>query len=108
MQPWQRITLAKFSRNLATLDGHLVPGLYDLTLAARSIVDDNYAYEVWQMANRFSEQQTEVPGMETLNLSGDEVFLRTRKLRIRRRLPRMKQRLKPSGMKSPQTREVPR
>jgi hypothetical protein len=63
-------------------------------------VDDNYAYEVWQMANRFSEQQTEVPGMETLNLSGDEVWLRTRKLRIRRRLPRMKQRLKPSGAKA--------
>ena len=100
MQSWQRITLAKFSRNLATLDGHLIPSIYDLTLAGRSIVDDNYAYEVWQMANRFSEQQTEVPGMETLNLSGDEVFLRTRKLRIRRRLPRMKQRLKPSGLKA--------
>ena len=100
IQSWQRITLAKFSRNLATLDGHLIPGIYDLTLAARSIVDDNYAYEVWQMANRFSEQQTEVAGMETLNLSGEEVFLRTRKLRIRRRLPRMKQRLKPSGLKA--------
>jgi hypothetical protein len=100
MQAWQRITLAKFSRNLATLDGHLIPSIYDLTLAARSIVDDNYAYEVWQIANRFGEQQTEVPGMETLNLSGDEVWLRTRKLRIRRRLPRMKQRLMPSGLKA--------
>ena len=100
MQAWHRITIAKFSRNLATLDGHLIPSLYDLSLAGRSIVDDNFAYEVWQMGNRFSEQQTEVPGMETLNLSGDEVFLRTRKLRIRRRLPRMKQRLKPSGLKA--------
>ena len=99
MQSWQRISLAKFSRNLATLDGHLIPSIYDLALAARSIVDDNYAYEVWQMANRFSEQQTEVDGMETLNLSGDQVWLRTRKLRIRRRLPRMKQRMKPAGLK---------
>jgi len=100
MQTWQRVTLAKFARNLATLDGHLIPGIYDLTLAARGIVDDNYAYEVWQMANRFSVQQTETPDMETLNLSGDEVWLRTRKLRIRRRLPRMKQRLKPAGLTS--------
>jgi hypothetical protein len=100
MQSWQRIALAKFARNLATLDSHLIPSLYDLALAARSIVDDNYAYEVWQMGNRFSEQQTEVPGMETLNLSGDEVWLRTKKLRIRRRLPRMKQRLKPAGLKA--------
>ena len=100
MQSWQRVNLAKFARNLATLDAHLVPGVYDLALAARSIVDDNYAYEVWQMANRYGVQQTEVAGMETLNLSGEEIWLRTRKLRIRRRLPRMKQRLKPAGLKN--------
>jgi hypothetical protein len=100
MQSWQRVGLAKFSRNLATLDGHLMPGVYDLSLAARSLVDDNYAWEVWQMANRFGVQQTEDAGIETLNLSGDEIWLRTRKLRIRRRLPRMKQRLKPAGLKA--------
>ncbi len=101
---WQRLSLAKFSRNLAMTGGELVPGVYDLTLAARSIVDDNYAYEVWQMANRFGPQRTEDPPLETLNISGDEVWLRTRKLRIRRRLPRMKQMLKPSGLK-PRKRE---
>jgi len=100
MQSWQRVGIAKFSRNLATLDGHLIPGVYDLSLAARSLVDDNYAYEVWQMANRFSVQPTDEADIETLNLSGDEVWLRTRKLRIRRRLPRMKQRLKPAGLKA--------
>ena len=60
MQTWQRRSLAKFTRNLAMLDGHLVPGVYDLTLGARSIVDDNFAYEVWQMANRYSVQQTKI------------------------------------------------
>lgn len=96
---WQRRSLAKFTRNLAMLDGHLVAGTYDLTLAARSIVDDNYAYEVWQMANRYSVQATEAE-IETINLSGEEVWLHTRRIRIRRRLPRIKQRLKPSGLKS--------
>jgi hypothetical protein len=100
MRPWQRISLAKFTRNLAMLDARLVPGAYDLALAARSIVDDNYAYEVWQMANRFSQQRTEDPPLETLNLSGEEIWLRTRKLRIRRRLPRMKQIFKPAGLKA--------
>jgi hypothetical protein len=98
MQAWQRLSLAKFTRNLAMLDGRLVPGAYDLALGARCIVDDNYAYEVWQMANRFTVQRSEDPPLETLNLSGDEVWLRTRKLRIRRRLPRMKQLLKPTGL----------
>ena len=99
MQPWQRIALAKFARNLALLDHNLLPGAYDLTLAARSIVDDNYAHEVWEVANRYSVQKTEDPPLETLNISGNEVWLHTRKLRIRRRLPRMKQRLKPVGLK---------
>ncbi|MBV9936982.1 MAG: hypothetical protein JO150_00640 [Acidobacteriaceae bacterium] len=98
IRPWQRLTLAKFSRNLALLDAHLLPGIYDLALGARSIVDDNYAYEVWQMANRFSEQQTEDPPLETISISGEEVWLRTRKLRIRRRLPRMKQMFRPSRL----------
>ncbi len=100
MRSWQRRTLARFTRNLAVLDGSLIPGVYDLTLGARAIVDDNYAYEVWQMANRYAVQQAEDPPLETLSLSGEEVWIRTRKLRIRRRLPRMKQMLKPAGLKS--------
>ena len=99
MHSWQRIGIAKFSRNLAAIEGELLPGAYDLTLAARSIVDDNYAYEVWQMANRFSVQQTEDDSLETLNISGEEIWFRTRKIRIRRRLPRMKQMLRPGGLK---------
>ncbi len=98
IRPWQRIAMAKFARNLALLDRDLMPGAYDLTLAARSLGDDNYGYEVWEMANRFSVQQTEDPPLETLNISGEEVWINTRRLRIRRRLPRLKQRLKPTGM----------
>ncbi len=99
MRSWQRLSVARFSRNLAALDGDLLPGTYDLTLAARSIVDDNYAYEVWQTANRFSVQQTEDEALETVNISGEDMWSRTRKLRIRRRLPRVKQMLRPAGLK---------
>jgi hypothetical protein len=99
MNSWQRMGLAKFGRNLALLDQQLLPGVFDLTLAARALVDDNFAYEVWQTANRFAVQQTEDPPLETLNLSGEEVWLHTRKLRIRRRLPRARQRLLPRSLK---------
>jgi len=100
VQSWQRRTLAKFTRNLSVLDGHLVPGVYDLALGARSVVDDNFAYEVWQMANRFTAQPADDPPLVTLNLSGEEVWVNTRKIRIRRRLPRMKQMLRPAGLKA--------
>ncbi len=98
IQSWQRIALAKFGRNLSLLDRELMPGVYDLALAARSLVDDNYAYEVWEMANRYGPQQTEDPPLKTLKISGEEVWLNTRRLRIRRRLPRLKQRLRPAAL----------
>ncbi len=43
--------MARYTRNLAMMEGSLVAGLFDLTVAARNIVDDNYAWEVWNTAN---------------------------------------------------------
>lgn len=98
VMPYQRRLLAKFTRNLAHVAGYLMSSLYELTIAARSIVDDNYAWEVWQAGSRYDFQE-ESSQPETLRLSGDEVFFRTRKLKLRRRLPRPKQRMKPRNLK---------
>ena len=54
---WQRRTIARYTRNLAHISGDLVSNAYDLAVAARSVVDDNYGWEVWQMANRYLAQQ---------------------------------------------------
>jgi hypothetical protein len=96
---WQRRMLARFTRNLASISGDLLAGVFDLTVAARSVVDDNYAYEVWQMANRYPSQKQVSELLETVNLSGEEIWLNTRKIRLRRRLPRHKQRLVPRALK---------
>ncbi len=95
---WQRRMLARYTRNLALLSRDLVAGLFDLTVAARGIVDDNYAWEVWNAANQYFAQ-SETSDLRTENLSGEEVWLNTRKLRLRRRLPRPKQRLRPANLK---------
>jgi hypothetical protein len=95
---WQRRMLAKYARNLALAERDLVPGLFDLTTAARAIVDDNYAWEVWEAANRYPAQKTETE-LETVNLSGEEVWINTRKMKLRRRLPRFKQHVRPSTLK---------
>src|SRR5262249_10627272 len=100
---WQRRLIARYTRNLAHITGDLVANVYDLAVAARSIVDDNYGWEVWQMANRYLAQQ-ETSNLETVRLSASEIWINTKRLRIRRRLPRPKQRLKPSGIK-PRKRE---
>ncbi len=98
IMPYQRKMLAKFTRNLAHVSGYLTSTLYELTVAAQSIVDDNYAWEVWQAGSNYGFQDAEAR-IETLRLSGEEVFFQTRKLKLRRRLPRPKQRMKPRSLK---------
>ena len=99
MEHWQRRMLARYTRNLACISGDLMAGAYDLAVAARSVVDDNYGWEVWQMASRYPAQKPSSDLLETVNLSGEQIWLNTRKLRLRRRLPRPKQRLMPRGLK---------
>jgi len=103
LEHWQRRLIARYTRNLAQTGQELVAGVYDLAVAARSIVDDNYGWEVWQMANRYLSQH-ESSSLETVRLSAGEIWINTKRLRIRRRLPRPKQRLKPTGIK-PRKRE---
>jgi hypothetical protein len=98
LYPWHRRLLARYARNLALIDSQWLPGLFDLTVAARNIVDDNFAWELWNAANGYFWQRETVEP-ETIQLSGDEVFLRTRRMRLRRRLPRPKRMLAPRGLR---------
>ena len=98
LRHWQRRLVARYARNLAMMESVLVAGLFDLTVAARSIVDDNYGWEVWNAANQYSYQTTDGP-FGAVNLSAEEVYLHSRKVRLRRREPRAKRRLLPRGLK---------
>ena len=99
IEHWHRRMMARYTRNLATISRDLMASVFDLTVAGRGIVDDNYAWEVWQMANRYPSQKPASDLIETVNLSGEQIWLNTKKLRLRRRLPRPKQRLMPKGLK---------
>ena len=46
MAHWQRRLLARYTRNLALEGGALSAGIFDLTVAARGIADDNFAWDV--------------------------------------------------------------
>ncbi len=95
---WQRRLLGRYTRNLAFSAGDLTAGLFDITAAARNIVDDNYAWDVWETAGKYPPQKAE-SDLPTVKVSGDEVWLNTRRIRLRRRLPRPKQQLRPVGLK---------
>jgi hypothetical protein len=106
MKHWQRLQLAKFTRNLAMIEGRLTAGVFDMSVAARGIVDDNFGWEVWESANRYPAQRAD-SDLETLNLSAEEVYFNTRRMRLRRRLPRFKQRLRPSALKQRKKEKYP-
>jgi hypothetical protein len=103
---WHRRLLARYTRNLAFIEGDLTAGVFDMCVAARSIVDDNYGWEVWESANRYPAQRSD-SDIETIHLSADEVYVGTRRVRLRRRLPNFKQRIRPSGLKKRKKEKLP-
>jgi hypothetical protein len=95
---WQRRLFGRYSRNLALVSQNLVAGLFDLTVSARSAVDDNFAWELWELA-ACSPFQKESSDLMTVNISGEELNLDMKKIRLRRRLPRKKALPKPLGLR---------
>jgi hypothetical protein len=83
-------------RALAAND--LSAGIFDLAVAARGIADDNYAWDVWEAAGRNPPQRSE-SDLATARISGEEVWIDTRRIGLRRRLPNTKQKLRPYGLK---------
>lgn len=98
LQPWQRRAFGRYSRNLALAGGQLIADLFDMTVAARAVADDNLGYELWELGASYPAQSgaAEVP---TAYISGESIWDGLRSIRLRRRLHRPKVRLRPRGLK---------
>ena len=95
--PWQRRQMARFSRKLARSSSLLLPDLFDLVTAARGVVDDNYAWEIWNAANQWPWQR-EQSDRETRKLTSEDLSPWTRRMRLRRMPPREKRMRLPRGL----------
>ena len=103
---WQRRLFSRYLRNLALIGKTLVAGLFDQTVAARSIVDDNFAWELWDLGASHLHQKASSDLM-TVNISGEELWLNMKRIRLRRRLPREKARIRPLGLKGRKKEKFP-
>ncbi len=92
VRPWQNRVLRKFGRNYALIEGQLVPDLYQLLIAARGAVDENFGHEVWDLGEHYPWQEptAELP---TIRVSAEQLMLGKRKIRLRRRIPVVKRRM---------------
>jgi hypothetical protein len=88
-QPWQERLFFDFSRRCTRLRGQLVPSLYELVVAGRGVADDNLAWEVFDCARCYPQQEAEAE-LPTAKIDGDRLDLGTRKIRFRRRFFRTK------------------
>ena len=92
VRPWQYRVLRKFARNYAMVDGQLVPDLYQLLVASRGAVDENFGHEVWDLGEHYPWQE-ETAELPTIRVSAEQLQLGTRKIRLRRRIPVVKRRM---------------
>jgi len=84
--------LFRFARNYALVEGRLAPDLYQLLVAARGAVDDNFAYEVWNLATEWPHQ-CEEPELPVLELRLEDLFQHARYIRFHRTLKRRRRQL---------------
>ncbi|RMG46669.1 MAG: hypothetical protein D6718_05075 [Acidobacteria bacterium] len=91
VRTWQRRLFFDFARRYARVEGLLVPGLYEWTVAARGVADDNLAWELYDAARTYPWQDSEAE-LPTARVEGGLLDLGTRKVRFRRRFFRVKDR----------------
>lgn len=91
--------LNRFVMNYAFVSGYLTPDLYQILIAARGAVDDNFAYEVWEHATAYPWQE-ESPGLPTLRLRGEDLYIDQKKIKFHRHFRSLRRRLVPLPVKN--------
>jgi hypothetical protein len=84
--PWRSIRVAvQFARNQALARGGLAPDLYELTVAARGVAHDDFAWHVWDLGVTYP-YQTETPDVPAYRVTLEELARHSRQIWFRRRL----------------------
>ncbi|AEH45128.1 hypothetical protein Thein_1260 [Thermodesulfatator indicus DSM 15286] len=87
--------LNQFARNYALTEGRLTPDFYQLLVAARGSVNDDFAWELWEIGTRYPFQ-TENPEICPIRINLDDLFKPHKKLKFFRKLkPLRRKRLVP-------------
>ncbi len=94
----QKIVFHQFARNYSLVQGYLAPDFYQLVIAARGAVDDNFAYELWEIGSTYPWQD-DSPSLPELRISGEDLFLNNKRIHFHRRLRHFRRRLVPAPLR---------
>lgn len=92
IKQWQIRVYMKYAGNWARITGSLMPDLYQMVVCARGCADDNFAYEVWDLATYYPWQDKSGK-YQTIHIRADEVWLNGKKIFLRRKFPYLRKRL---------------
>jgi hypothetical protein len=92
VEPWQRRNFARYGGRLARHSGMLVADLYDLVVAARACVSDNFAWELHRLAASYPWQEHAATDVPTARIRAEQMWDGVRRVRLTRRLRRPKTR----------------
>ncbi|MBS2037106.1 hypothetical protein JST97_19110 [bacterium] len=79
---WQFQTLYQYVRNYARLHGRLLPTIYELTMGARGVADDNWAYEVWDLGSFYpwSPEEDGPSDLPKMHMDDNKLWLNGRQV----------------------------
>lgn len=84
VSPQQMRVLMKFLRNYALVRGMLQPDFHQIVVGARGAVDDNFAYEVWDLGTHYPWQDPS-GALPSLRLRIEDLYSASRTIRFHRR-----------------------
>ena len=77
--------LLQFARNQALARGGLAPNLFEVTVAARGVASDDFAWHVWDMGVHYPHQ-TATPDLPAYRLTLEELHRGSKQVWFRRRM----------------------
>ncbi len=98
IETYQLGQIRKFARNLALIQGSLSPDFYQLLMASRGMVNDNFAYEVWDLASRYPFQEASPP-LPEIEVTAEDLRINQKQIRFYRRFRTFRPRLVPVPLK---------
>lgn len=87
-EPWQIHNMMRFSRNYALIDGRLLPDFFQWVASAKACVDENFAYELWELGCTYPWQGEIAKDVPTIRVKGEDLWLGMRRIHIRPRVPK--------------------
>ncbi len=88
------IVLKKFARNYAFIQGTLTPDFYQLLVAARGAVNDDFSYEVWERGSSYPYQESP-SRLPEIEVTAQDLRINQKKIQFYRRFRTFRRRLVP-------------